>query len=287
MNLETAAFAAALSPAQKAWATRRAIAAGTASPVALRAAAPVAHADGMTAGQKAAATRKANLAAAIASGAVAAPVAKAAPASAIHAEGMTAGQKAAATRKARLAALVAGAAGAAKAEAPAAKAKREIVERVGALVEGAAELTAGQKAVEKARADLEALRKGVETPSPVDAVAVTMFVDDRAIGAGQRQFLVIEIGARVVTLFSVAHLAEIQVDRLTFDRHAKAYAAKVHDLQKRLDSVVANFDRANRDYDVWAVSRAQKAIARAVAQAAKGKAKPVTLALPAPVAIAA
>lgn len=94
--------------------------------------------------------------------------------------------------------------------------------------ETAPALTAAQKAWQTrrlaaaARADIVALKKGIETPAPIgDAAMVEINLDLPKIGCGFRRYLVMDIGPKMVALFYVPTLQVVRIDRLTFDRRAK------------------------------------------------------------------
>jgi hypothetical protein len=132
--------------------------------------------------------------------------------------------------------------------------KKLVVERVSALLAPVVQTSIGteiaaKRALEQARKDAEILRKGVADPSPVDGLAVRLYVDDPKVGCGERGFLVRDVGPSIVRLFYVPLLAEVIVDRLTFDRHAKPYAVKVAKVEKRIDEAQACFERLDLDYN--------------------------------------
>lgn len=177
---------------------------------------------------------------------------------------MNAAQKAWATRRARLAAEKA-----APLPPPApARRKRQLVDRIGALVAIEPEKTAGQKAAEsraialQARAELEARRAGVEQPSALaECKTVRMWVDDAKVGCGFRNFVVVEIGTKVVRLFSAPALREIDVSRYDFDKYAKPYVSRAGSLARIIDSTASSFDRLGLDYQPRIVRAVRAAVA--------------------------
>jgi hypothetical protein len=59
-------------------------------------------------------------------------------------------------------------------------------------------------------------------PSPVaDARHVELWLDRQDVGCGYRRYTVLEVGDRVVRLFSASKLIAIDVDRREFDRWAR------------------------------------------------------------------
>jgi len=221
--------------ALKAWATRRARAAG--QPVPSKPA-PIGAAEcfsgsrpEMNAAQKAWATRRARLAEA-GSVSVAAPIKK--PATAIE----------------RVSAIL--------------EPKREMT---------AGEKAAETKRLEaQARADAELMRKGISNAPAIQSPTVTMWVDDAKVGCGIRNFVVIEIGPRWVRMFHVATLQEVRVTRIEFDRYATPYKAK--NLIKRIDDHAAMFDRLSTpehrlDYSVRAVKEVRAAVEAYLAKGGK------------------
>jgi len=122
---------------------------------------------------------------------------------------------------------------------------------------------AAARALEAKRSDAEILRKGVSEPSPVEGLAVRLYVDDPKVGCGERGFLVRDIGAKVVRLFYPALLAEIAVDRLTFDRFAKPVAVKVQKVMARIDAVANCFDRNDIEYSPKTVAGVNRMLAAA------------------------
>lgn len=55
----------------------------------------------------------------------------------------------------------------------------------------------------------------------MSAPVVTLWVDDATVGCGERTFVVISVGPKRATLLSPASLDRVEVDRKTFDKHAK------------------------------------------------------------------
>lgn len=82
-----------------------------------------------------------------------------------------------------------------------------------------------RRAKAEGRAAIEAAKVAAVAPpepSPVaDARHVQLWLDRQDVGCGYRRYTVLEIGDRVVRLFSAAKLITIEVDRREFDRWAK------------------------------------------------------------------
>ncbi|MCC8963744.1 transposase [Bradyrhizobium sp. Pear76] len=97
------------------------------------------------------------------------------------------------------------------------------------LAEPVKEMSAAQKAWatrrarDAARADLETLNRGIETPPTAfreSKPVVDLNINHHAVGCGMRRYVVLDCGPRLVRLFSYSKLIAITVDRLTFDRKA-------------------------------------------------------------------
>jgi hypothetical protein len=110
---------------------------------------------------------------------------------------------------------------------------------------------ATRRARDAARADIQTLNAGIETPAPALKTSkpiVDIEVDHHAIGCGTRRFIVLDCGPRTVRLFSYASLIAINVDRLTFDRKAKyARDAKRITIARILRQNLKQADRINAE----------------------------------------
>lgn len=115
--------------------------------------------------------------------------------------------------------------------------------------------------------DAELVRPVTAPPVAVESLLVEdfqmvqIFVDETNVGCGFRRFMVLEIGPRVVRLFSCASLENILVDRKRFERDAKpAKRAFKKELASIVRRNIAMADRANErvskeimtDGGVWA-----------------------------------
>jgi hypothetical protein len=101
----------------------------------------------------------------------------------------------------------------------------------------------------------------IESRLVEDFQMVEIYVDDAILGCGRRRFMVLEIGPRVVRLFSCASLENGLVDRKYFDRASKpAKRAYKKELAPIIRRNIALADRANQrvekdimtDGGVWA-----------------------------------
>ncbi len=78
---------------------------------------------------------------------------------------------------------------------------------------------------------------------------VSMYLEGHeGIGCGDRQLVVMEIGARHVRLFSAACLKAVEVTREDFDKYAKPYRVSAA-ISAIIDRNCSTFDRADLDYD--------------------------------------
>lgn len=118
------------------------------------------------------------------------------------------------------------------------------------------------------RVEIEArkqeIRAAAEAASPLAGVKlVRMWCDEPRIGCGQRVFVVIDIGPRWAQLFYPPLLCTWRVDRVDFDKHAKAAGAgasagRTADIIKR--RIVALREMAPDDCEL-ASWRGERAIA--------------------------
>lgn len=101
------------------------------------------------------------------------------------------------------------------------------------------------------RADQETLKAGVAEPTPVlktSKPVVDLWLDEPAVGCGQRRFVVLDVGERRVRLFYYPTLTSVTVDRLTFDRHAKyARDAKRGTITRIIRANLALADKINSE----------------------------------------
>lgn len=108
---------------------------------------------------------------------------------------------------------------------------------------------ATRRAREAARVEIATKAKGIKTPSPAydpDKPVVDLWLDDSRVGCGQRRYIVLEVGTRLVKLFYPPRLIMLTIDRLTFDRHAKPAAdAKPRTLRRIIRDNMAYAKRIN------------------------------------------
>lgn len=87
-----------------------------------------------------------------------------------------------------------------------------------------------RRAKAEGRAIVEARKIEAAAPeimSPLaDAKMVTLWLDRQDVGCGLRRYIVLDIGARIVRLFSAAKLITIDIDRAEFDRYARPVRGK-------------------------------------------------------------
>ncbi len=108
---------------------------------------------------------------------------------------------------------------------------------------------ATRRAMAAARADQERLAAGVEerpTAFRESKPVVDLNIDHRDVGCGQRRYVVLDCGPRLVRLFYYPTLTTIVIDRLTFDRKAKpARDAKRETITRIIRANQAIADRVN------------------------------------------
>jgi hypothetical protein len=78
---------------------------------------------------------------------------------------------------------------------------------------------------------------------------VCIWVDDAAIGAGERHLMVTEIGKVHVKLYSFAALTEVTVTRRDFEEHAQAYGSNPVTVLGILERNLKSYERARLDHD--------------------------------------
>jgi hypothetical protein len=88
-----------------------------------------------------------------------------------------------------------------------------------------------------------------------------MWVDDPAIGCGERPFVVTAIGPERVRLFSCSALVEIEVARRDFDKYAQPYESDPAAVLAIVRRNVASAARHRLDFDRIAASAAENALA--------------------------
>jgi hypothetical protein len=105
-----------------------------------------------------------------------------------------------------------------------------------------------RRAKAEGRAMVEARKVEPEvTVSPLaDAKMVQLWLDRQDVGCGLRRYIVLDIGARLVRLFSAAKLITIDVDRAEFDRYARPVRAKAKTMQSIIKANVSLADRVNQ-----------------------------------------
>jgi hypothetical protein len=87
-----------------------------------------------------------------------------------------------------------------------------------------------------------------------------MWVDDPAIGCGERPFVVTTISPERVRLFSCSALVEIEVARREFDRYAQDYESDPAAVMAILRRNVASAARHRLDFNRQAASAAESAL---------------------------
>src|ERR1700692_273405 len=87
-----------------------------------------------------------------------------------------------------------------------------------------------RRAKAEGRAIVEARHIEIAAPvtlSPLgEARMVSLWLDRQDVGCGLRRYIVLDVGAPLVRLFSAAKLLTIEVDRNEFDRYARPVRAK-------------------------------------------------------------
>lgn len=108
-----------------------------------------------------------------------------------------------------------------------------------------------RRALAAARADQEVIKAGITAPTQVlktSKPVVDLWLDDVAVGCGQRRFVVLDVGERMVRLFYYPTLTTVTVDRLTFDRHARyARDAKRETITRIIRRNLALADKINSE----------------------------------------
>lgn len=85
-----------------------------------------------------------------------------------------------------------------------------------------------------------------ETLSPLaDSKMVALWLDRQDVGCGLRRYIVLDVGARLVRLFSAAKLITIDVDRLEFDRYARPVRGKARTMAGIITANQRLADRIN------------------------------------------
>jgi hypothetical protein len=106
-----------------------------------------------------------------------------------------------------------------------------------------------RRAKAEGRAIIEARKVDATAPvkvSPLaDAKMVELWLDRQDVGCGQRRYVVIEIGPRVVRLFSAAKLITIEVNRTEFDRYARPVRGKANTVTAIIKNNQRLADRIN------------------------------------------
>jgi hypothetical protein len=119
-----------------------------------------------------------------------------------------------------------------------------------ATMNAAQKAWATRRARDAARADIVTLNKGVEAPSPAlneSKPVVDLYLHDSPVGSGLRRYIVLECGPKWVKLFYYPSLTMVRIDRLTFDRKAKAAKdAKKRTLARIIRANVELAERINR-----------------------------------------
>lgn len=104
-----------------------------------------------------------------------------------------------------------------------------------------------RRAKAEGRAIVEARKVEPEvTVSPLaDTKMVQLWLDRQDVGCGLRRYIVLDIGARLVRLFSATKLITIEVDRAEFDRYARPVRAKAKTICCIVKSNIRMADRIN------------------------------------------
>lgn len=106
-----------------------------------------------------------------------------------------------------------------------------------------------RRAKAEGRAAIEAAKVAAVAPpepSPVaDARHVQLWLDRQDVGCGYRRYTVLDVGDRVVRLFSASKLITIEVDRREFDRWAKPVRHKGTTIAGIIRRNIALVDRVN------------------------------------------
>jgi hypothetical protein len=104
-----------------------------------------------------------------------------------------------------------------------------------------------RRAKAEGRAIVEARKvEAPETISPLgEAKMVALWLDRLDVGCGLRRYIVLDVGARIVRLFSAAKLLTIEVDRAEFDRYARPVRAKAKTVSRIIKDNQRLADRIN------------------------------------------
>jgi hypothetical protein len=106
-----------------------------------------------------------------------------------------------------------------------------------------------RRAKAEGRAIVEARK--IEATAPVtvsplgESKMVALWLDRLDVGCGLRRYIVLDVGARIVRLFSAAKLLTIEVDRAEFDRYARPVRAKAKNVSRIIKDNQRLADRIN------------------------------------------
>lgn len=89
---------------------------------------------------------------------------------------------------------------------------------------------------------------------------IALWVDDPAIGCGERVFVVLSVGPKWATLFSPASLDKVEVDRRVFDKKATTIDAKPRRVLAILNRNAKAAKRLRRRYSAKMVAKAKEAL---------------------------
>jgi hypothetical protein len=107
-----------------------------------------------------------------------------------------------------------------------------------------------RRAKAEGRAIVEARKVEAATPPPppspvADARHVELWLDRQDVGCGYRRYTVLEVGDRIVRLFSAAKLIAIDVDRREFDCWARPVRHKGATITNIIKRNIVMVDRVN------------------------------------------